>query len=177
MVNDVEIKTPENLKGVKLRMPNSEAWIFLGKALGANPTPISFGELYMALQTKTVDGQDNPLPTTKNAKLYEVTKSITISNHLVDSVWPTINEKKWQSLTSEQQGWVMEGIKAGTKYCDETNLKAESELVEFFKGAGLKVYYADIDAFRNHVLPLYLASDFAKSWNMDTFKKIQEAAK
>jgi tripartite ATP-independent transporter DctP family solute receptor len=177
LVMDKAIKTPADLKGVKLRMPNSDSWIFLGKAIGANPTPISFSELYMALQTKTVDGQDNPLPTDKNAKFYEVTKSITITNHLVDSVWPAINEKKWQSLTEQQKAWVMEGIKAGIKYCDETNLKAEAELVEFFKSQGLKVYYADLNAFSDHVLPLYLASDYAKTWDMDMFKKVQEVAK
>ncbi len=177
MVKDVWIKTPDDLKGVKLRMPNSDSWIFLGKALGANPTPISFSELYMALQTKTVDGQDNPLPSTKNAKFYEVTKSITITNHIVDSVWPAINEAKWQSLTDQQKGWVMEGVKAGIKYCDETNLKAEAELVAFFEKAGLKVYKADIDAFSTHVLDQYLNSPYAKKWDMDLFKRIQDAAK
>ncbi|MCX7028089.1 MAG: sialic acid TRAP transporter substrate-binding protein SiaP [Spirochaetes bacterium] len=176
MVKDVWIKTPDDLKGVKLRMPNSDSWLFLGKALGANPTPISFSELYMALQTKTVDGQDNPLPSDKNAKFYEVTKSITLTNHFVDSVWPAINEKKWQSLTDQQKGWVMEGVKAGIKYCDETNLKAESELVEFFKSAGLKVYKADIDAFAKHVQAEYLNSQYAKTWDMDLFKRIQDAA-
>jgi TRAP-type transport system periplasmic protein len=177
MVKDVWIKTPDDLKGVKLRMPNSDSWLFLGKALGANPTPISFSELYMALQTKTVDGQDNPLPSDKNAKFYEVTKSITLTNHFVDSVWPAMNEKKWQSLTDQQKGWVMEGVKAGIKYCDETNLKAESELVEFFKGAGLKVYKADVDAFAKHVQAEYLNSPYAKTWDMDLFKRIQDAAK
>ena len=177
MVKDVAIKTPDDLKGIKLRMPNSESWLFLGKALGANPTPISFSELYMALQTKTVDGQDNPLPSDKNAKFYEVTKSITLTNHFVDSVWPAINEAKWQSLTAEQKAWVMEGVKAGIKYCDETNLKAEAELVQFFKDAGLKVYNADIDAFSSHVLNEYLNSKFAKTWDMDLFKKIQALGK
>ncbi|HWR13041.1 MAG TPA: sialic acid TRAP transporter substrate-binding protein SiaP [Rectinemataceae bacterium] len=177
MVKDVWVKTPDDLKGVKLRMPNSDSWIFLGKALGANPTPISFSELYMALQTKTVDGQDNPLPSTKNAKFYEVTKSITLTNHIVDSVWPAINEKKWQSLSDEQKGWVMEGVKAGIKYCDDTNLKAEAELVAFFENAGLKVYKADIDAFSKHVLDQYLNSQYAKKWDMDLFKRIQDAAK
>jgi tripartite ATP-independent transporter DctP family solute receptor len=177
LVEDKWIKTPADLKGVKLRMPNSEAWLFLGRALGANPTPISFSELYMALQTKTVDGQDNPLPSTKNAKFFEVTKSITLTNHLVDSVWPAINEAKWQSLTEQQKAWVMEGVKAGIKYCDETNLKAEAELVEFFKSAGLKVYQADIDAFSKYVLDQYLKSDFAKTWDLDMFNKVQAAAK
>lgn len=177
LVADKPIKTPADLKGVNLRMPNSDSWIFLGKALGANPTPISFSELYMALQTKTVDGQDNPLPSTKNAKFYEVTKSITITNHLVDSVWPAINEAKWQSLTEQQKGWVMEGVKAGIEYCDTTNLKAEAELVEFFKSAGLKVYQADLNAFSEHVLALYLASDYAKSWDKAMFEKVQAAGK
>ena len=177
MVDDKPIRTPADLRGVNLRMPNSDAWIFLGKALGANPTPISFSELYMALQTKTVDGQDNPLPTNRNAKFYEVTKSITITNHVVDSVWPAINEAKWQSLSAQQKEWVMEGIRAGIKYCDETNLKAEAELVQFFKDQGLKVYNADLNAFSSHVLDLYLKSDFAKTWNLNIFKQVQDAAK
>ena len=177
LVEDREIKTPADLKGVNLRMPNSDSWIFLGKALGANPTPISYSELYMALQTKTVDGQDNPLPSTKNAKFYEVTKSITITNHLVDSVWPAINEAKWQSLTEQQKAWVMEGVKAGIEYCDTTNLKAEAELVDFFKNAGMKIYYADLDAFSEHVLAQYLASPYAKSWDKAMFEKVQAAGK
>ncbi len=177
LVEDRAIKTPADLKGVNLRMPNSEAWLFLGRALGANPTPISFSELYMALQTKTVDGQDNPLPSTKNAKFFEVTKSITLTNHLVDSVWPTINEAKWESLTKQQQEWVLAGVKAGIEYCDATNLKAEAELVEFFKSAGLSVYNADVDAFSAHVLDAYLKSDFSKTWDLDFFNKVQAAAK
>lgn len=158
-------------------MPNSDAWIFLGKALGANPTPISFSELYMALQTKTVDGQDNPLPTNKNAKFYEVTKSITITNHVVDSVWPAINEAKWQSFSAQQKAWIMEGIQAGIKYCDETNLKAEAELIQFFKDAGLKVYNADLKRFSSEVLDAYLKSDFAKTWDIDLFQKVQDMAR
>lgn len=177
LVEDRAIKTPADLKGVNLRMPNSDSWIFLGKALGANPTPISFSELYMALQTKTVDGQDNPLPTVKNAKFYEVTKSISITNHLVDSVWPAINEAKWQSLTAQQKEWVMAGVKAGIEFCDSTNLKAEAELVDFFKKAGLKVYYADLNAFSEHVLAQYLASPYAKTWDKAMFDKVQAAGK
>ena len=101
--------------------PNSEAWLFLGQALGANPTPISFSELYLALQTGVVDGQDNPLPSVESAKFYEVQKSITMTNHLVDSVWPAINLQKWESLTDAQKDIIMQGVEAGRKYCDETN--------------------------------------------------------
>jgi len=176
LVEDRHIRTPADLRGVNLRMPNSETFIFLGRALGSNPTPISFSELYMALQTRTVDGQDNPLPTNKNAKFYEVTKSISLTNHVVDFNWISISERRWQSLTQQQKNWIMEGVKAGVKYCDDTNLKLEAELVQFFRDEGLKVYEADIKAFSSHVLPQYLNSDFAKTWDMDLFKKVQDAA-
>ena len=76
---DKQIKTPEDLKGINLRMPNSDAWVFLGKAMGANPTAVGFNDLYLALQTGTVDGQDNPLPTVKSAKFYEVQKSTSLT--------------------------------------------------------------------------------------------------
>lgn len=178
LVKDKEIKTPADLNGVNLRMPNSEAWLFLGKALGANPTPIAFSELYMALQTGTVDGQDNPLPTVKSAKFYEVTKSISVTNHLVDSVWPTINEAKWQSLSDNQKSIVMEGIAAGREICDKTNLDREAELIQFFKDEGLSVYNADINAFSEKVLGEYLADKkLTATWDMDLYNKIQEAGK
>ena len=153
---DRAITTPEDLNGVNLRMPNSDAWLLLGKAIGANPTPISFSELYLSLQTGVVDGQDNPLPTVESAKFYEVQKSITITNHLVDSVWPTINLDFWNGLTEAQQQIILDGVEAGRKFCDETNLGREAELVEFFKEQGLSVYEADLDAFAEHVQEYYL---------------------
>ncbi|MDR1058902.1 MAG: sialic acid TRAP transporter substrate-binding protein SiaP [Treponema sp.] len=176
MVEDKPIRTPADLRGVNLRMPNTDSWLFLGRALGANPTPISFAEIYMALQTKAVDGQENPLPTTKNSKWYEVTKSISITNHIVDSVWITINEAKWQSMTQQQKDWVMEGVKANLQYCWDTNTQIESEAVQFFRDQGLKVYEADLEAFSKHVLDQYLNSDYAKTWDMDLFNRIQAMA-
>lgn len=170
---DKAITTPADLEGINLRMPNSEAWLELGKALGANPTPISFSELYLALQTGTVDGQDNPLPTLESAKFYEVQKSITITNHLVDSVWPAINTAKWNSLTPEQQQIVLDGVEAGRKYCDDTNNAREAELIEFFKSKGLSVYNADLDAFAKHVLDYYLQSPTSESWDKDLLAEIQ----
>ncbi len=170
---DKEIKTPEDLKGINLRMPNTEAWLMLGRALGANPTPITFSELYLSLQTGVVDGQDNPLPTLESAKFYEVQKSVTITNHLVDSVWPAINLDRWNSLTDEQKDIIMQGVEAGRKFCDETNVAREANLVEFFKSKGLSVYYADLDAFAEHVLAAYMESDFSKTWDLDLLEKVK----
>lgn len=170
---DRPIRTPEDLNGVNLRMPNSDAWLELGRALGANPTPISFSELYLALQTGVVDGQDNPLPTVESAKFYEVQSSITITNHLVDSVWPAINLEFWNSLTEAQQRVILEGVEVGRKFCDETNLAREAELVEFFKSQGLRVYEADLDAFAQHVTDYYLASPTSADWDLDLLEQIR----
>jgi tripartite ATP-independent transporter DctP family solute receptor len=177
LVEDRPIRTPADLRGVNLRMPNSDSWLFLGRALGANPTPISFSEIYMALQTKAVDGQENPLPASKNSKFYEVTKSVSITNHSVDAVYITINEAKWQSLTQQQKDWVMEGVNSTLKFCWDLLKKDESEVIQFYKDQGLKIYEADIGAFSKHVLDQYLKSDYAKTWDMDLFNRIQAMAR
>ena len=174
LTEDRPINTPEDLNGVNLRMPNSDAWLFLGKALGANPTPISFSELYLSLQTGAVDGQDNPLGTVESAKFYEVQKSITLTNHLVDSVWPAINMDKWNSLTDAQKDIIMQGVEAGREYCDSTNLQKESELVAFFEEQGLSVYNADIAAFQSHVMDCYLNDPISADWDMDMYQQIQD---
>ena len=171
---DKEIKTPEDLNGVNLRMPNTDAWLFLGQAMGANPSPLSFSELYLALQTGTVDGQDNPLGTVESAKFYEVQKSITLTHHLIDSVWPAINNDTWNSLTEAQQQILLDGVEVGRKFCDETNLQKEAELVDFFKEQGLSVYEADIPAFQEHVLDAYMNDDISNDWDMDVYAQIQE---
>ncbi|WP_312635469.1 sialic acid TRAP transporter substrate-binding protein SiaP [Oscillibacter sp.] len=173
---DRAIKTPDDLKGVNLRMPNSEAWVFLGKAMGANPTAIAFNDLYLALQTGTVDGQDNPLPTVQSAKFYEVQKSISLTNHLVDSVWPTMNLKKWNSLTSTQQDWVMQAVEAARQSCDDQNLKTESEVQDFLKEKGLNIYEADVATFADHVLSVYLNDPISDSWDKDLLSEIQAMA-
>jgi TRAP-type C4-dicarboxylate transport system substrate-binding protein len=173
---DKAITTPADLNGINLRMPNSDAWMLLGKAIGANPTPISFSELYLSLQTGVVDGQDNPLPTVESAKFYEVQKSITITNHLVDSVWPAINVVFWNSLTAEEQEIIMGGVEAGRKFCDETNLGREAELVEFFKEKGLSVYEADLATFASEVQAYYVENGAAEAWDMDLLERINAAA-
>lgn len=173
---DRAITTPADLNGVNLRMPNSDAWVFLGQAMGCNPTPIGFNDLYLALQTGTVDGQDNPLPTVQSAKFYEVQKSISLTNHLVDSVWPTINLDTWNKLTGTQKGWVLEAVEAGRKACDDQNLKTESEVQAFLKEQGLSIYEADVAAFADHVLDTYLSDPISDSWDKDLLAEIQAMA-
>ena len=133
-------------------------------------------EVLNALQTGTVDGQDNPLPTVKSAKFYEVQKSISLTNHLVDSVWPTINLNTWNKLTDTQKGWVMEAVEAARVACDEQNIKTESEVQDFLREQGLTIYEADVAAFADHVLETYLADPISDTWDKDLLAQIQAMA-
>jgi tripartite ATP-independent transporter DctP family solute receptor len=170
------VRHPDDMKGVKLRTPGSPTWLALGKALGGNPTPMSFSEVYMGLKTGVIEGQDNPLPTDKNAKFYEVTKYIVLTNHLADSVWPTINEKKWQSLSSQQKKWVMEAIEAAREACDSQNLDNEANLVSFFKKEGMIIIEdPDRDAFQKYAKDSYKneSKAISKDWDWKLYDKIQ----
>ncbi|MGB1256625.1 MAG: sialic acid TRAP transporter substrate-binding protein SiaP [Thiolinea sp.] len=171
---DQEVKTPADLKGVKLRMPGSDAWQFLGKALGANPTPMAFTEVYTALQTGAVDGQDNPLPTDKDAKFYEVTKQIVLTSHLVDLNYLAISKKVFDGLSKEQQEVVQKAADEAAEYGRQNQLKLEDELADFFRDKGLKVYEPDVKAFRDTVQKAYMESDFSKSWPEGLVEKINE---
>ncbi|MGL4324059.1 MAG: sialic acid TRAP transporter substrate-binding protein SiaP [Beijerinckiaceae bacterium] len=170
--SDKEIKTPADLAGMKLRMPPSEAWQFLGKALGANPLPMAFTELYTALQSGAIDGQDNPLPTNRDSKFFEVTKQIVLTSHLVDWNFLTIGKKAWDKFTPAQQAIVQKAADDACAQARAAQLKLEDELVAFFKEKGLKVYEPDVAAFRTHVQKEYLASKFAKDWPAGMVDKI-----
>lgn len=161
---DDKIMTPADLNGVKLRMPGSDAWQFLGRALGASPTPMAFGEVYTGLQTGAIDGQDNPLPTDKAAKFYEVTKQIVLTSHLVDGVFFTYSGKNWDKLNDEEKAAIDKAALAARDYNNENRIKEEQELIAFFKEQGLDVYEPDQAAFREAVQKAYLESDFSKDW-------------
>jgi len=139
---DRKISTPADLEGVNLRMPGTDAWQFLGTALGANPTPMAFTEVYTGLQTGAIDGQDNPLPTDKDKKFYEVTKQIVLTGHLADMNFFAFSKEVWDGL------------------------------VQFFKDEGLDVYTPDVDAFRSRVQAMYLESDFSKDWPEGMLERI-----
>ena len=169
---DKKVMTPADLDGVKLRMPGGEGWQFVGEALGANPTPLAFTEVYTALQTGAVDGQDNPLPADKQMKFYEVTDQIILTGHLISANVFSISQQKWGSLTEEQQAKVQECSIEFQNALDANTIEQEAELVEFFKGEGLSVYEPDKTAFRNHVLEVFQNSKFSKDWPEGLLDKI-----
>ena len=169
---DQKVMTPEDLAGVNLRMPGTDAWQFLGKALGANPTPMAFAEVYTGLQSGAIDGQDNPLPTMVDKKFYEVTKQVILTSHLVDLNYISISKSLWDEMTPEQQKTVQAAADAAAMQCSEQQVKKEKELQDFLKEEGLQVYEPDLDAFRQRVQKMYLESDIAKSWPEGLLDKI-----
>ena len=161
---DKEIKTPADLAGVKLRMPGGDAWQFLGEALGANPTPMAYAEVYTGLQTGAIDGQDNPLPNVENMKFYEVMDQIVLTSHLVGYDLLVISGDAWNAMTPEQQEAVQAAATAAIDFSQQAHLDREAELLEQFKTVGLNIYEPDLDAFRSHAQQMYLESDLAKDW-------------
>ena len=170
--DELTVKTPDDLAGVNLRMPGTDAWQFLGKALGASPTPMAFTEVYTALQTGAVDGQDNPLPTVVDAKFYEVTKQIVLTSHLVDLNYIAISKKVFDGMTPDQQATVQAAADEAAEFGRQNQLQKEADLVSFLEEQGLDVYEPDLAAFRNRVQSMYLESEFASSWPEGVLEKI-----
>lgn len=162
--DELEVRTPADLAGVNLRMPGTDAWQFLGRALGANPTPMAFTEIYTALQTGSVDGQDNPLPTVVDAKFYEVTNQVVLTSHLVDLNYVAFSKAVWDGLSAEQQAQVQAAADAAAESGRQKQLQKEEDLVSFLRDQGMAIYEPDTAAFRNHVQQVYAGSDLAKSW-------------
>ncbi len=166
------VRTPADLKGVKLRMPGSKEWLFLGEALGATATPLAFGEVYLGLKTGTIDGQDNPLPTVRAAKFFEVTKQLVLTNHLVDGIFIAISDKAWKAMTPAQRQNVQAAAAAAAAFNNEGRMKEEAQIVDFFKAQGLTVTTPDVEAFRKAVQAAYAASDMAKAWPAGMLERI-----
>ncbi len=170
--NEVNVRTPDDLAGVNLRMPGTDAWQFLGKALGANPTPMAFTEVYTALSTGSVDGQDNPLPTVVDAKFYEVTCQIALTAHLVDLNYVAFSKTVWDKLTPAQQQTVQSAADAAAEQGRQRQLQKEEELVSFLRENGLEIYEPDLKAFREHVQGQYQNTEFSASWPDGVLEKI-----
>lgn len=170
--DELEVSTPDDLAGVNLRMPGTDSWQFLGSALGASPTPMAFTEVYTALQTGAVDGQDNPLPTVVDARFYEVTDQIILTSHLVDLNYIALSKEVWDSMTPEQQEVVQAAADAAAESGRQAQLRLEDELVAFLEEQGMEIYEPDVEAFRNHVQAQYLDSEFAATWPEGVLEQI-----
>src|SRR5437763_11196389 len=168
---DKPIKTPADLAGIKLRMPPGEFWQFLGESLGANPTPVAYAELYTALQTGTVDGQDNPLVSSKLMKFDEVTTQFVLTGHVIGYDVMSISGKIWDAMKPEQRAKFQA---AAEKAIDDTTAKfntQEKDVIEYFKKEGKKVYEPDLAAFRASAQKKYL-DKYGADWPKGALERI-----
>ncbi len=169
------VNVPADLAGVKLRMPGSKAWQFLGNALGANATPLAFEEVYLAMQTGTIDGLENPLPDAISAKFYEVSKQVVLTGHQVANIFFTMAKPFWDSLSDEERAAILAAEDAAKKLNDDGVLATEADGKAFFEKNGNTVTAPDVAAFRTQVLDKFLNSEFAKSWPPGLLDRINAA--
>lgn len=167
-----DVQTPADLAGLNLRVPGSDTWQFLGRALGGNPTPIAFDEVYLALSTGTVDGLENPIADMLAAKFYEVSEQLVLTAHMVAPLFFGMATPFWEGLSDEEKTVVSAAVAAQGTLVDEGTLSTEAEGTSLLEANGLKVTTPDLDAFRSHVQGVYLASDYAKDWPEGLIERI-----
>jgi len=146
------VAKPEDMKGLKIRVPDAPAYLAFPRALGANATPIAFAEVYLALQNNTVDAQENPLPTIEAKKFYEVQKNISLTGHIVDSLLTVVSGQLWKRLSADDQKIFSEVMQEAAEKTGREIIASEARLVEEFKKKGNNVITVDKAAFREAVL-------------------------
>ncbi len=146
------VAKPEDMKGLKIRVPDAPAYLAFPKSLGANATPIAFAEVYLALQNGTVDAQENPLPTIEAKKFYEVQKNISLTGHIVDSLLTIVSGQLWGKLSADEKKIFTEVMQEAAEKTGREIIASEARLVDEFKKKGNNVITVDKGAFREAVL-------------------------
>jgi len=167
-----EVKVVADMAGFKLRVPENDVFRAMAESWGAKPTPMSFGELYLALSQNLVDGQENPLPTIQAGKFNEVQKYLVLTGHIITPRLVVINEGFWKSLGAADQKIVKDALDEGIAWQNAEIRKAEASLVATFKSGGITVIEPDLAAFRKATLDVVPAK-FTKTWGEGTWEKIQ----
>jgi TRAP-type C4-dicarboxylate transport system substrate-binding protein len=166
------VRTPADLVGFKLRVPENDVFKAMAEAWGAKPTPMNFGELYLALKQNVVDGQENPLPTIKSGKFEEVQKYLVLSGHIITPRLVVVNEAFWQGLPPGDRTIIQNAVANGIAWQNAELIKQEGTLVDTFKAAGMTVITPDPKTFRDPVIAK-VPKMFEAKWGPGTYDKIQ----
>lgn len=177
--NKRPINKPEDLQGVKLRTPQGEWRLKMFKLYGANPSPMAFSEVFTALQTGVMDGQENPYTQIWSAKFQEVQKYLSITGHVYTPAYALVSERHYSALPDDVRAVLDRCGKETQAFVYETAAKMETELLDKLKAGGIEVNEADKDAFIAASKPVY--EDFASSIEggqelIDTILKLGEGA-
>ncbi len=153
--NERPINTPEDLKGLKIRTPNSSWRVAMFKEYGANPTPMGFSEVFVALQTGVIDGQENPLTNIAAGKLDEVQEYLSLSGHVYSPAYPTVGVAAFEKLAPEVQTVLAETAQEVAIWAREMGASKDGDLLKQLEENGMKVNKADRAAFVAASKPLY----------------------
>lgn len=169
--NDLNVQTPADLKGFKLRVIDSEITLATGRGLGANPTPLAYGELYLGLQQGVVNGQENPLANILAMKFYEVQNTLVLTGHVTAMVCFAMSEAKWQSLPDDIKVIVQEAVKNAVEASSRAVQGSEASMLTELQGHGMKVIQPDVEAFREGCKNVI--AKFSVNWKDGIYDVIQ----
>jgi tripartite ATP-independent transporter DctP family solute receptor len=166
------INKPEDMKGLKIRVPDAPLYTMFPRAVGANPTPIAFAEVYLALQNGTVDAQENPLPTIDAKKFYEVQKFIVLTGHITDALLTIVAGGTWSKLSAADQKVFDEVLKEAAKRASSEIVESEKKMAAEFEKRGKTVVRVDRKPFRDATVKLHNGGD--ATWDKATYDKLQK---
>ena len=166
------INKPEDMKGLKIRVPDAPLYTMFPRAVGANPTPIAFAEVYLALQNGTVDAQENPLPTIDAKKFYEVQKFIVLTGHITDALLTIVAGGTWSKLSPADQKIFDEVLKEAAKRASNEIVESEKKMAAEFEKRGKTVVRVDRKPFRDATVKLHNGPD--ATWDKATYDKLQK---
>jgi tripartite ATP-independent transporter DctP family solute receptor len=164
-------KTPAELSKMKIRVPNNPIYIENLRCMGGNPAPMGIGEVYLAMKTGVVDGQENPFTNINAFKFYEVAKYLVLTAHQVGPLIPIVNEKTWETLGAEGQRVLVQAFEEGGKVSNALVLKDEAELQSKFVAAGMEVVKPDLEPFRAAAKKC-LPEKFGRTWGQGVYEAI-----
>jgi tripartite ATP-independent transporter DctP family solute receptor len=166
------INKPEDMKGLKLRVPDAPLYIMYPKIAGANATPIAFAEVYLALQNKTVDAQENPLPTILAKKFYEVQTHINLTGHITEMLLTIVGGHVWNKLSDADKKTFEAVFKEAAEKSNAEIVKSEQQLVSDFATKYNKtVVKSDREAFKKVFTPFLVGGDVP--WDKALYDKVQ----
>lgn len=140
-------ETPEDIKGVNLRVPDLSPWVNIWEGIGASPTTVAFDELYSALQQGVVKAQENPAETVLSASLYEVQSHYTLTQHLASTGWFTFNDDKFSSLSADDQSVLTDTLTQDIKELSSSIKESESQAIDELESEGMTIVEPDRDAW------------------------------
>ena len=164
------VTKPEDVKGMKLRVPEVPLYLEMARAWGANPTPMAFAELYLALKQGTVDAQENPIPTINSGKFYEVQKYLVLTGHIMVPQFHAISDKLWKSLSPADQKILQDAVDEGIAFSNDMLIKQEQSLVDEFKKKGMQIITPDVEAFRK--ASMTAIPKLEEKWGKGLYEKI-----